>query len=421
MPISEPVSIHKMNRFAILRIMISKEEIDKKAEEYGINPPDVEKDYVFGWLLNALYSKSSLSDHLVLKGGNGLRKAYFSNTRFSKDLDFSAEQQINIDTLHDELNNICSVISQQTQVQFELSKTLVRPKDVPIPNTDVLEARLYFKGFYGEETISLRTQLDITQFDKIYLPVQTRQLIHNYSDGDQCTALIKCQKAEEILASKLNSLLHRQKVADLFDLLYSIIFSKEFPIDKLDVVRTFLKKSIYESSPNLAKQQLLGVQLETYRPFWNTLITPVASLFQFDIVVSNFNEMISRLFDYIPIPQPSRPAFSLAYRSSLGYGGNHSYSSPSYFSSDVRNTIISAGRERKVVELTYDGYDRFVEPYSMEYYIRKKDGVGQEYFWGYDTSGGKSGKQSIKMFVCDKIESCRPTTYNFSPRYAVEF
>jgi len=72
--------------------MIKKEEIDQKAKEYGINPPDVQKDYVFGWLLNALYSQSVLADQLVLKGGNGLRKGYLPNTRFSKDLDFSVKE-----------------------------------------------------------------------------------------------------------------------------------------------------------------------------------------------------------------------------------------------------------------------------------------------------------------------------------------
>jgi len=46
--------------------MITKDEIDQKAREYNINPTDVEKDYVFGWLLNALYSQSALSNHLVL-------------------------------------------------------------------------------------------------------------------------------------------------------------------------------------------------------------------------------------------------------------------------------------------------------------------------------------------------------------------
>lgn len=403
--------------------MITKDEIDQKAKEYNINPPDVEKDYVFGWLLNALYSQSSLGSQLILKGGNGLRKAYLPNTRFSKDLDFSAEQQIDMSFLHDELNKICFVINKQTSIKFELDRTLVRPKDVPIPNTDILEARLYFKGFYGEETISLKTQLDITQFDKIFLPAQSRGLIHPYSDKDQCVTSIRCQKAEEILASKLNSLLHRQKVADLFDLLYSVLFSKDFAVNRLEVISTFLKKSIYESAPNSAKEQLLGVRLETYRPFWSTLIAPVTSLFQFDIVVTNFRQLIDGLFSLIPVPQPVRPAFVPTNGFSRSYGGGYGgfYSTPSYFSSAVRSTIINAGREQKMVELTYDGYDRLIEPYSMEYYVRKKDGVGQEYFWGFDTSGGKSGKQSIKMFICDKIESCRPTSYTFSPRYAVEF
>lgn len=403
--------------------MITSDEINQKAKEYGINPPDVEKDYVFGWLLNALYSQSALSNQLILKGGNGLRKVYLPNTRFSKDLDFSSEQQIDITFLHEELNKICSVINQQTNIKFELDRTLVRPKDIPIPNIDVLEARLYFKGFYGEESISLKTQLDITQFDKIFLPVQTRQLIHLYSDKDQCVAFVRCQKAEEILASKLNTLLHRQKVGDLFDLLYSILFSKDYPVNRLEVVSTFLKKSIYEAIPNSAKEQLLGVKLETYRPFWNTLTAPITSLFQFDVVVANFNQMVSDLFSLIPAPQSPRPVFAPTYVSQRHYIGGYGgfYSSPSYFSSDVRNTIINAGRDRKMVELSYDGYDRLVEPYSMEYYVRKKDDVGQEYFWGYDTSGGKSRRQSIKMFICNKISSCKATNYTFAPRFAVEF
>jgi predicted nucleotidyltransferase component of viral defense system len=402
--------------------VITKDEIDQKAKEYQINPPDVEKDYIFSWLLNAIYSQSSLNNLLILKGGNGLRKVYLPNTRFSKDLDFSVEQQIDMVFLRDELNKICSAVSEQTSVKFELDRTLVRPKDIPVASNDILEARLYFKGFYGEETISLKTQLDITQFDKLYLPVQSKQLIHPYSDKDKCVSSVKCQKAEEILASKLNCLLHRRKVADLFDLLYSILFSKDFPVNRLEVVTTFLKKSVYEAMPGSAKQQLLGVQLEEYRPFWDTLIAPVTSIFKFDVVINNFNQFIENLFILIS-PPPPRPAFVTHYSSPRSYiGGFSSYHpSPVYFSSDIRGTIINAGRSRTMVELLYDGYERLVEPYSMEYYVRKKDGVGMEYFWGYDTSGGKSGERSIKRFICDKIQSVRSTNYGFSPRYEVEF
>jgi hypothetical protein len=73
-----------------------------------------------------------------------------------------------------------------------------------------------------------------------------------------------------------------------------------------------------------------------------------------------------------------------------------------------------------MVQLSYDGYERLIEPYKLEYYVRKKDGRGLEYFWGWDMSGGKSGRTGIKQFICDKIVSVRPTNRQFHPRFAIE-
>jgi hypothetical protein len=61
------------------------------------------------------------------------------------------------------------------------------------------------------------------------------------------------------------------------------------------------------------------------------------------------------------------------------------------------------------------------KPYKLEYYVRKKDGRALEYFWGWDTTGGKSGKVGIEQFICDKIQSVQATSRPFQPRYAVEF
>jgi predicted nucleotidyltransferase component of viral defense system len=55
----------------------------------GVNSSNVQRDYVFGWLLSGIYAQSGLGQQLVLKGGNCLRKAYFPFGRFSTDLDFS--------------------------------------------------------------------------------------------------------------------------------------------------------------------------------------------------------------------------------------------------------------------------------------------------------------------------------------------
>lgn len=403
--------------------MISDKDIETKAAEFGLSPNDVEKDYVYSWVLVAIASRPALAGNLVLKGGNALRKAYFSGTRFSKDLDFSALRPVTQAMLEAELKGVCEFVQERTGIKF-LEKAVVKEKNLPIPDIEALEARIYFKGFYNEESLTLKAQMDITQFDKILLPIQIRPLLHPYPDALECVADLRCQQAEEILASKLTTLLHRRRVGDLFDLIYGILLAQDFPVNRLQVVSTFLRKSIFGPQPAAAREQLLATPLREYEKDWGTVAAPKTTLFGFDTVVRNFTGLISSLFDLLPAPA-LRPAGGLAAGGifgggrSLGRGGD-SLIPPVFFSGGVRGTIINGGRELTMVEMMYDGYRRLVEPYKLEYYVRKKDGVGQEYFWGYDTTGGKSGKTGIKMFICDKIQGISLTNLPFSPRFDVE-
>ena len=94
--------------------MITKDEIEAKAEEFGLHAANIERDYVFGWLLAGIYSTSSLKGALILKGGNCFRKAYFPHTRFSNDLDFSSTTVIQEANLTSELNSVCDFVQEQT-------------------------------------------------------------------------------------------------------------------------------------------------------------------------------------------------------------------------------------------------------------------------------------------------------------------
>jgi len=38
---------------------------------------------------------------------------------------------------------------------------------------------------------------------------------------------------------------------------------------------------------------------------------------------------------------------------------------------------------RHLVDMVYTGHRRLIEPYKLEYYMRKSDGHGSEYFWGF--------------------------------------
>ena len=79
--------------------MIDRDEVEQKAREFDISVTNVERDYVFGWILKHIYENGFLSETLTLKGGNAFRKGYFPDTRFSNDLDFSAQNAIDVERI----------------------------------------------------------------------------------------------------------------------------------------------------------------------------------------------------------------------------------------------------------------------------------------------------------------------------------
>jgi Nucleotidyl transferase AbiEii toxin, Type IV TA system len=297
-----------------------------------------------------------------------------------------------------------------------LDRIVTRDKNLPIPGVEALEARIYFRGFYGEENLTLRTQLDITQFEKIYLPIQSRALLHPYPDAFECSATIRCQKMEEILASKLTALLHRRRPGDLFDLLYAIVIAKDYPVSRREVLLTFLRKSIFEPNPGIARNELLSIPIAEFETSWPQLIVPATVAFGFTFVVTQFRSLIESLFSSGSESQSSSvPRQGPGVRMS-----GPTVAGPRPFGVGIRGTLINAGRNRHMVELLYDGLRRLVEPYKLQYYVRKSDGQGAEYFWGYDISGGTSRTTGIKMFSCDKIQRVTETSRLFNPRFSVE-
>ena len=249
--------------------MIDRKEIEAKADEFGIHTSNVQRDYVFGWLLFALYSGGPLRDQLILKGGNCFRKAYFLNTRFSRDLDFATETAVDENFLREEFNRICNFAQAQSGIVFDLERNKVELQQEIDSRRSVYEVKLYFKDFYGNpDKFTISVTLDVTEFDQIYLPTQTRLLIHPYSDAESCRVELRCLKLEEMLAAKLKCLLQRREVSDLYDLAYSIFLNRDLAVDRSEVVSTFLRKTIFEPSPGVARQLLLELPLGLLKTAW---------------------------------------------------------------------------------------------------------------------------------------------------------
>ena len=379
--------------------MIDRDEVIAKARDLDIHEANVQRDYVFGWLIGGLYTASALRDILVLKGGNALRKAYFPMTRFSGDLDFSTTQGLSRELLLAHFNDICRFAEVQSGVKFDLGRNQIVDVQFIDPDKRVYKMRLYFRDFSGTENeITLKVKVDVVEHDRIYLPIQTRRLIHPYSDAEDCNFQIRVVKLEEALADKMRCLLQRRYSYDLFDLVYAVFINRDLDINRKEAVATFLRKTIFEPSPVAARNLLLGVPYDLMRGFWGKVICPRASRFSFDQALALLRDGLVALFE------------------PFSYGAERA---AAYFRAELRNQIMDAGNSLTLLRLTYDGVPRLIEPYSLAF-KRRRDGAAQEYLYAWDRSGGRSGEVGIRSFLPWKVESLANTDEKFEPRFEVE-
>src|SRR5262249_11365914 len=144
----------------------------------------------------------------------------------------------------------------------------------------------------------------------------------------------------------LTTLLFRRRAQDLFDLIYSIFFTKDCPISRAEVIRTFLKKSIFDAEARQARTQLLALPLQAFQSLWGGLVAPKASRFTFETVVLRFGVLLDELFGVLE-PEPARVVSRTARPLARGfsYGGS--------FVPSARQIIIEAGRARHMIEAEY--------------------------------------------------------------------
>jgi predicted nucleotidyltransferase component of viral defense system len=380
--------------------MIKREEIDSMAERMGVLPSNVQRDYVSGWLLSVIYgsSPSPMAKRLVLKGGNCLRKAYFENGRYSGDLDFSCAYEYPNAQLGQDLNTICAALMERTGVRFDLTRTRVDDKFELDGGKIVSEARVYFRDFYGAEShVIVKVKLDVTQYDRLYLPVQTRPLIHPYSDASACAVAIRCVKLEEVLATKMRCLLQRRHIPDFFDLVHGTLTSTG-SINLRELIYVFFRVTVFGGNPNVVKGLFADLPFVVFGGLWDKYIScPKSSRLPFETAKDAFTSLIEKLI-------PGKPQHTKSFK---------------FFASDLRAPIMQAADDNTLLRIRYKGKDRLVEAYELVFKV-PKNGEGREYLFVHDTTGGRSTGPGPKWFVSENVQRIENTDQTFVPRWPVE-
>lgn len=111
--------------------MILKREIEKLAEQKKVPKATIDKDWVLGHFIDAIFSIPECRQNLVFKGGTSLKKCWFPDYRFSEDLDFTSTNPDFVLT-RKLLERIVSLVNKRTEIPLHIQKLeQLRFNDMP--------------------------------------------------------------------------------------------------------------------------------------------------------------------------------------------------------------------------------------------------------------------------------------------------
>lgn len=99
--------------------MITQREVSQIAFKQHKLDKVIEKDYVITWIPLGL-ATSKLKESLAFKGGTALKKVYFSDYRYSEDLDFTLVKELDQETLISNFRNVLKNLEKSQSFTFDL-------------------------------------------------------------------------------------------------------------------------------------------------------------------------------------------------------------------------------------------------------------------------------------------------------------
>ena len=232
--------------------MISKNEINKLALAQKVRTTTIDKDWVLGHFIDAIYTFSEFRGNLIFKGGTCLKKCRFPNYRFSEDLDFTAINE-NFALDMKMLKKIVELVTERTDMLLHIQSL----ENLQFNNRITgYCAKIKFwgadhsKNQQPPEPNRWQTsiKIEIILHEKMIFTPELATILHPYSDKlTENAQNIPIYSTNEMLAEKMRALIQRSYTAprDYFDIWY---LSKNIEnINWQEVVRGFYKKIEYKN------------------------------------------------------------------------------------------------------------------------------------------------------------------------------
>ena len=244
--------------------MILQKEIATISEQLGVSKSVIDKDWMLGHFIAAIFNEPELKETLIFKGGTCLKKCWFEEYRFSEDLDFTSKSQ-EFELTPDHLKFITKYIEDNTGVKTHIVS--LRPLQFQDKLTGY-EAIIKFWGADHPRNVMPTTpdrwqtkiKIEIILYEEMIFEVTEREVSHPYSDNLALQNAIPCYKIEEVLSEKIRALIQRSYTAprDYYDIWY---LSNNFPdLNWAIIVDAFYKKMKFKNIVFTGIDQLINVK-----------------------------------------------------------------------------------------------------------------------------------------------------------------
>jgi len=173
----------------------------------------LERDYCLAWFLVGL-SRSRLRETLIFKGGTALKRCYFSDYRFSEDLDFTLAEPCELGSIVAGLEEAYAYVYKASGVVFRFARS---------DRHSHQNSYTFYLAYEGPlpSAFPKEVKVDITLREHLVLPIQDRAILRGYREYSDLPEAehVRVYSLEEIAVEKLVALTDkaRNEPRDLYD------------------------------------------------------------------------------------------------------------------------------------------------------------------------------------------------------------